>query len=168
VSNVYICGAEGLTLPAAADGVSGDFNAFRWNQLNDWLAAELRALFNTNFITNLAYDPTTALANFFAGIWGNVIPVSPNVIQHPNIVISQVAISGAITTFAANMIIDLSGGVSGAATAVLAAEILTLQNQALASGVLWRDASNIGPIPLSLMTSGMISGVAIASGLHHP
>lgn len=159
MSNVYICSAETLTLPAAGD-VNADFNAFRWNQVLQFITFELLALFNTRFVTNLAYDPTSSVSSFMSGLWGSVIPVSPNAISHPNVVVTTVAPASAITVFGANLIYDLSGG-GKSPNAIQAAAVATLKAQALAVGVPWRDASNIGPVPAALLPAPVagISGV---------
>jgi hypothetical protein len=92
-------------------------------------------------MTALAYDPSVSIAGFMTGIWGAVIPVSPNAISHPNVVVSQVTIANAISTYGANMIMNLSSGISPNAT--LLSGIAALKSQALSSGVLWRDAGNL-------------------------
>lgn len=106
-----------------------------------WLQSELGALFNARYMTALAYDPSVSIAGFLGGIWGVVIPVSPNAITHPNVVVSQVTIANAITVFGANMIMNIGGGIAPNAT--LQSSISALQAQALSSGVLWRDAGNL-------------------------
>ena len=114
-----------------------------------FITFELLALFSARFVTNLAYDPTSSLSSFMSGLWGSVIPISPNAISHPNIVVTTVAPASAISAFSANIISDLSGG-GVAPNAVQAAAITTLKAAAITAGIEWRDAANISLLPVAL------------------
>ena len=139
MSNVFVCGAEGLALPQPGEN---DDNSARYSLVVAFLVWELSALFNVRYLTNLAYDPASSIGGFFNGALTAVIPVSPNAITHPNVVVTTSTIPLAIIGFGADLIINLNGGISP--NAVLQSEIATLQAQAFSSGVLWRDAANIG------------------------
>jgi hypothetical protein len=148
MANVFICGAETLSLPSPGANAT-DPNLLRWLAAEAFLRHELLALFSVKYMTALACDDASALANFLVGGWGNVIPVSPNAIQQPNVVPTSIPISEAVSTFGANMVINLNGGISP--DAAQQAAILALQAEALFT------ASASGTVlTVSAVTSGTI------------
>jgi len=140
MSNVFVCAAEQIAAPLPNQN---DAASSRYRLLCDFLVWELSALFNAHYLTALAYDPAHSIAGFFDGALTAVIPVSPNAITHPNVVVSTVSTVNALAFFVPDMIICLSGGLDPVDAAVSA--IATLKTGAIADGVLWRDASNLGP-----------------------
>jgi hypothetical protein len=132
--NVFVCGAEALTVPLPTDA---DFNARRFAAVRDFLTFELAALLSAGLITSVNYEPTTAVAMFFDGTVSTVCPagVTPVAVRFAQVT----------TTFAIDstlMVYHINGGQNFNA-ATLAA-IATIKAQAIAAGVLWRDACNLG------------------------
>lgn len=138
---VYVCGAETLSRPAFNAGREARAeNTTRFHQVFDFLATELRALFDAGQLTALAYDPGTSLAIMLAGFGGgSVIPVSR--VPGSQVRTTTVVPANAISVFGAELIFALGPGL--APNPLKLATIEALRQQARLAGVLWRDARNI-------------------------
>jgi len=135
---VYVCGSESLTLPVLVNGTETVcYNNFRYHLVLDWLTFELTALHNVGLLTSLAYDSVSTLSMFFNGQAARAFPIG----NIPSIV----SLANAITVFGAQLIMNVGGGYN---SVVEADAVQALEAQALAAGVLWRDASNIGYVNL--------------------
>jgi hypothetical protein len=149
MSKIFVCGAELLTVPVA--GVT-TANTARIASIDAFLRFEFLPLFNDRYLVTFGYDPASDVALFFSGSLRSPIPISANAIQHANVVVTKVATAAAISSFAADMIICIPGGIT--VNASIASDIAALRIAASAAGVLWREdaAAIVTPALFALST----------------
>lgn len=136
---VFIVGAETLTLPPDTAAPS-DANACRFQHVVDRLLFELQSLFHAGYMTALGCGSDNNLLMFFDGTGPSLVPVAgtPLTQIHPVI---NIPTAQAISNFAANMIIELPGGIAPSPT--LLSTIASLQTAAASSNILWRQMHDI-------------------------